>query len=106
MRSRSCFASGATARSRSAFVLRALSFERHLPTRVLLDHSAPEYTTNVEFWDREATALLLTVIAVVLMLVDRRTPPPEEWLDDAEPECLWVRALSTGDGTKSRRPRA
>ena len=74
-------------------LLRALSFERHLPTRVILDHQAPQYTTNSEFWDREGTALLTTVVAFVLMLVDPRTSPPEDWLGDAEPECLWVRAL-------------
>ena len=74
-------------------LLRALSFERHLPTRVLLDHQAPQYTTNSEFWDREGTALLTTVVAFVLMLVDPRTRPPEDWLGEAEPECRWVRAL-------------
>ena len=74
-------------------LLRALSFERHLPTRVMLDHQAPQYTTNSEFWDREGTALLTTVVAFVLMLVDPRTSPPEDWLGDAEPECRWVCAL-------------
>ena len=74
-------------------LLRALSFERHLPTRVMLDHQAPQYTTNSEFWDREGTALLTTVVAFVLMLVDPRISPPEDWLGDAEPECRWVCAL-------------
>ena len=74
-------------------LLRTLSFEPHLPTRVMLDHRAPDYTTNAEFWDREGTSLLLTVVAFVLMLIDRRAAPPEDWLADAEPECRWVRAL-------------
>ena len=76
-------------------LLRALSFERHLPTRVLLDHQAPQYTTNSEFWDREGTALLTTVVAFVLMLIDPRTAAPETWLGEAEPEpeSRWVCAL-------------
>ena len=76
-------------------LLRALSFERHLPTRVLLDHQAPQYTTNSEFWDREGTALLTTVVAFVLMLIDPRTAAPETWCGEAEPEpeSRWVCAL-------------
>ena len=74
-------------------VLRALSLEPALSTRVLLDHQAPGHTTNAEFWDREGSALLVDVIAVVLMLTDAGAPAPEAWCADAEPECAWVRAL-------------
>ena len=59
----------------------------------MLDHQAPQYTTNSEFWDREGTALLTTVVAFVLMLIDPRTAVPETWCGDAEPECRWVCAL-------------
>ena len=77
----------------SRIVLRVLSFEPSLPTRVLADHEHPSSTTNAEFFDREGTSLLIVVLAFVLMVTDRRAAPPEQWCAGAEGTCAWVRGL-------------
>ena len=77
----------------SRIVLRVLSFEPSLPTRVLADHEHTASTTNAEFFDREGSSLLIVVLAFVLLLTDRRAPPPEQWCAGLEDTCAWVRGL-------------
>ena len=72
-------------------MLRVLSFIPTSPARVLIDHQ--EASLNAEFFAREGTSLLLTVLAFVLMLTQRDAPPPEDWLAGESAACLWVRAL-------------
>ena len=77
-------------------VLRALSFEPSLPTRVLVDHQAPGHTTNAEFWDREGSALLVDVIAVVLMLTDAGVPAPRRGARTPSPSAPGCAPCSIG----------
>ena len=76
-------------------LLRVHSLVPATPARVLGEHTAG--SGNQEFFDREGTELLRTVLAFVLMLTDARAPAPEAWLDaeeEAEAEvAAWVRAL-------------
>ena len=72
-------------------VLRAVSFVPTSPARVLIDHQ--QDTLNGEFFAREGTEFLLTVLALVLMVTQRDAPPPEDWLAGDSKAFLWVRAL-------------
>ena len=88
-------------------LLRVHSLVPATPARVLGEHTAG--TGNQEFFEREGTELLRTVLAFVLMLTDGRAPAPEAWLDaekDAD-VAAWVRALgerARGTGRKARGP--
>ena len=72
-------------------MLRVVSFVPSSPARVLIDHQ--EASLNAEFFAREGTSLLLTVLAFVLMVTQRDAPPPEDWLAGESAAFLWVRAL-------------
>ena len=78
-------------------LLRVASFVPSSPVRVLGAH--PVGDSNNEFFDREGTALLLTVLAVVLMVIHPDTPVPAGGPFDvsgaeADPEALrWVKEL-------------
>ena len=72
-------------------LLRVVSFVPSSPARVLIDHQ--QDTLNGEFFAREGTEFLLTVLALVLMVTQRDAPPPEDWLAGDSRACLWVRAL-------------
>ena len=72
-------------------LLRVVSFVPSSPARVLIDHQ--QDCLNSEFFAREGTEFLLTVLALVLMLTQRDAPPPEDWLAGDSAACLWVRAL-------------
>ena len=87
-------------------VLRAVSCVPTSPARVLMDHQ--QDTLNGEFFAREGTEFLLTVLALVLMLTQRDAPPPEDWLAGDSAACLWVRALldRANGGPDARGPNA
>ena len=87
-------------------VLRAVSFVPTSPARVLIDHQ--QDTLNGEFFAREGTEFLLTVLALVLMLTHRDAPPPEDWLAGDSKAFLWVRALleRSNGGPDARGPNA
>ena len=70
---------------------RVASFVPTNPARVLLDHSVGD--SNAEFFNREGTALALSVLAFVLLLIDPRTPPTEDWIDDDVDAYVWVEEL-------------
>ena len=72
-------------------MLRVISFVPSSPARVLIDHQ--QDSLNSEFFAREGTSLLLTVLAFVLMVTQRDAPPPEDWLAGDSKAFLWVRAL-------------
>lgn len=72
-------------------LMRVLSFVPSSPVRVLADHAASD--GNAEFFDREGSELLLTVLSLVLMVIHPGAPPPTEWLADDAPACAWVEAL-------------
>ena len=72
-------------------MLRVISFVPSSPARVLIDHQ--QDSLNSEFFAREGTSLLLTVLAFVLMVTKPNAPPPEDWLAGDSKAFLWVRAL-------------
>ena len=71
-------------------VVRMTSFVPTSPAHVLVAH--PVTDSNSEFFDREGTDLLVTVLACILMLTAPDAPSPEDWLDDDE-ALAWLRAL-------------
>ena len=87
-------------------MLRAVSFVPSSPARVLVDHQ--QDTLNADFFAREGTQFLLTVLAFVLMVTQRDAPPPEDWLAGDSRACLWVRALldRANGGPDARGPNA
>ena len=87
-------------------VLRVLSFVPTSPARVLIDHQ--QDSLNSEFFAREGTEFLLTVLAFVLMVTQPGGPPPEDWLAGDSRACLWVRALleRANGGSDLRGPNA
>ena len=87
-------------------LLRVVSFVPSSPARVLIDHQ--QDTLNGEFFAREGTEFLLTVLALVLMVTQRDAPPPEDWLAGDSGACLWVRALldRANGGSGMRGPNA
>ena len=87
-------------------MLRVLSFIPTSPARVLIDHQ--QDSLNAEFFAREGTSLLLTVLAFVLMLTKPGAPPPEDWLAGDSKALLWVRALleRANGGPDARAPNA
>ena len=72
-------------------LVRVLGFDPTLPTRVLVEHHAPESSTNAAYFDRDGSALLLTTLAFVLMVTRRRAPLPEQWCPDDARE--WMQRL-------------
>ena len=86
-------------------LLRVVSFVPSSPARVLIDHQ--QDSLNAEFFAREGTSLLLTVLAFVLMLTKPGAPPPEDWLAGDSRAFLWVRALlERANGGSVRGPNA
>ena len=87
-------------------LLRVVSFVPTSPARVLIDHQ--QDTLNGEFFAREGTEFLLTVLALVLMVTQRDAPPPEDWLAGDSKASLWVRALleRSNGGPDARGPNA
>ena len=75
----------------TTILIRAVSFVPTSPARVLVGHEMTG--ANAEFFDREGTEFLLTVLAFVLMMMDSRAPAPEEWLEDDAAALAWVRDL-------------
>ena len=84
-------AAGRWLRAAHKILLRVVSFVPTSPARVLTDH-APD-GLNGQFFAREGTELLLTVLAFVLMIINCDLPPPQKWLAGDDPACTWVRAL-------------
>ena len=83
-------------------LLRVVSFVPSSPARVLADHAVGD--GNAEFFDREGSELLLTVLSLVLMVIHPGAPPPTEWLADDKAACAWVEALlERARGDASRR---
>ena len=72
-------------------LLRAVSFVPTMPARVLLDHEPS--SSNVEFFEREGTTLLATVLAFVLMVTRADAPSPDDWLADDRDACTWLHQL-------------
>ena len=84
----------ASGRWQSAALLilfRAVSFVPTMPARVLLDHESSN--SNVEFFEREGTTLLVTVLAFVLMVTRADAPSPDDWLADDPGACKWLHQL-------------
>lgn len=84
----------AAGRWRSAatrILLRMVSFVPSSPSHVLANH--PVGNSNAEFFDREGTDLLITVLAFVLMATAADAPSPVEWIDDDEEALHWLNAL-------------
>lgn len=77
----------------AAFLIlfRAVSFVPTMPPRVLLDHEPSN--SNVEFFEREGTTLLVTVLAFVLMVTREDAPSPDDWLADDPGACTWLHQL-------------
>lgn len=72
-------------------LFRAVSFVPTMPARVLLDHGSSN--SNVEFFEREGTALLVTVLAFVLMITRAEAPSPDDWLAEDSGACTWLHQL-------------
>ena len=72
-------------------LFRAVSFVPTMPARVLLDHGS--CNSNVEFFEREGTALLVTVLAFILMVIHADAPSPDDWLADDRDACTWLHQL-------------
>ena len=71
--------------------VRVLGFDPTLPTRVLVEHQAPESSTHADYFDRDGSALLLTTLAFVLMVTRPGAPPPAQWCPDDARE--WMQRL-------------
>ena len=69
-------------------LLRVASFVPSSPARVLLGHGSGN--SNADFFDREGTALVLSVLGFVLMVTSRDAAAPSEWLagDDEARACV------------------
>ena len=87
-------------------LLRVASFVPSSPARVLLGHSAG--SSNADFFDREGTALVLSVLGFVLMVTSRDAVPPSQWLEDDDEARACVEALvrRAGGGAGERGPNA
>ena len=72
-------------------LFRAVSFVPTMPARVLLDHEPSN--SNAEFFEREGTTLLVTVLAFVLMVTRVDAPSPDDWLADDPGACRWLHQL-------------
>ena len=99
-------AAGCWLAAATKIMLRVVSFVPSSPARVLIDHQ--QDTLNGEFFAREGTEFLLTVLALVLMVTKPGAPPPEDWLAGDSRACLWVRALldRANGGSNLRGPNA
>ena len=72
-------------------LFRIASFLPSSPARVLGAHGASK--SSDEFFEREGSELLLSVLSVVLMVTSRDAPPPGEWLDHDAEARTWVERL-------------
>ena len=70
---------------------RVASFVRSSPAQVLMDHEAS--SSNAEFFNREGTALAVSVLAFILFMTSPDAPASETWLDDDVAAYLWVEEL-------------
>ena len=87
-------------------LVRVASFVPSSPARVLLAHSSG--SSNADFFDREGTALVLSVLGFVLMVTARDAVPTSEWLGDDHEGSACVEALvrRAGGGAGERGPNA
>ena len=83
-------------------VMRLVSFVPTSPAHVLVAH----YVTNSngEFFDREGTEFMVTVLAFVLMVTAPDAPSPEDWLDGDDEALGWLRALLSRTRGSGGRP--
>lgn len=72
-------------------VLRTVAFVPTSPARVLTDH-APDGLSG-EFFAREGTEFLLTMVAFLLMVIRTEVPPPDAWLAGDDCARAWVQSL-------------
>ena len=72
-------------------LVRVASFVPSSPARSLLANASGRASTD--FFDREGTALALSVLGFVLMVTARDALPPSEWLDDDDEARACVEAL-------------
>ena len=70
---------------------RVASFCPSTPARVLMDHEISY--GNAEFFNREGTALAMSLLAFLLLLLDERTPSPATWLEADVAALTWADAL-------------
>ena len=81
---------------------RVASFVRSSPARVLMDHEPGD--GNTEFFNREGTALAVSVLAFILILLASDIPDPEVWLCDDVGAYLWVADfIERAEGTREER---
>lgn len=85
-------AAGHWLRAATKILSRVAGFVPSSAVRVLVDHEA-SIDSNHEFFDREGTSLLTTVLAFVLMVIHRDAPPLGDWLDEGSREFNWMEAL-------------
>ena len=83
-------------------VMRLVSFVPTSPAHVLVAH----YVTNSngEFFDREGTEFMVTVLAFVLMVTAPDAPSPDDWLDGDDEALGWLRALLSRTRGSGGRP--
>ena len=83
-------------------LLRVASFVPSSPARVLLGHGSGN--SNADFFDREGTALVLSVLGFVLMVTSRDAVAPSEWLadDDEARACVEALVRRAGGGAGER----
>ena len=83
---------------------RVASFVPSSPARVLVRPGSEASSTNKDFFDREATALVETVIAFVLMMIHPGTPSPEQWIKEDKEALAWaVELIEQVRGTDQER---
>ena len=81
---------------------RVASFVRSSPAQVLMDHQPGDGTS--EFFNREGTALAVSVIAFILILLASDIPDPEVWLGDDVGACRWIdEFIERAQGTPEER---
>ena len=72
-------------------LLRAVSFVPTMAARVLVDHQGSD--SNAEFFEREGTNLLVTVLAFILMVTRPEASSPDDWLADDPVARAWLHQL-------------
>ena len=84
-------AAGRWQRAALRILLRAVSFVPTMAPRVLVDYRGSN--ANDEFFEREGTSLLVTVLGFILMVTRPDAPAPEDWLADDTGACAWLHQL-------------
>ena len=84
-------AAGRWQRAALRILLRAVSFVPTMAPRVLGDYRGSN--ANAEFFEREGTSLLVTVLGFILMVTRPEAPAPEDWLADDPGACAWLHQL-------------